>query len=405
MAHPTVSPDGSEVGLYYDISGRNELHVLDVETGELSQWSDGEVPRNARWFVDWATGGNRVFFHRDDAGDEQNDIHALTRGGDHEVVVEMDGQSVINDVGPRGETLLFGSSRDGQMNIYRHDLPTGETTKLTEFQRAAGGATVAPDGERFAFATNESDDFDNRDVYLADVDGSDQRNLGLGENGAESGPAGWGPDGERLLVSDNTPDTGRAGVYDVAGDVRWLGDGTHEESAVSFVDGERVLVSRDRDGVTTPVVYSLESGEGRELVLPDGVAGSARAGVGGVTLADGRLVLTHTTPTTRTELLAYDLETDRHETLVEAEYGPFEPGDFADAEYFTFDSDGVPDTPQAAVEHDPYESLEIGGLLYDAGERPSPLVVNPHGGPRARDSKRFDLYTQVLVSQATPCSR
>jgi len=46
MHHPTVSPDGREVALYYDVTGRNELHVLDTETGEVTQWSDGEVPRN-----------------------------------------------------------------------------------------------------------------------------------------------------------------------------------------------------------------------------------------------------------------------------------------------------------------------------------------------------------------------
>ena len=59
MAHPTSSPDGSEVALYYDVTGRNELHVLDTETGELTQWSDGEVPRNARWFVKWSADGER----------------------------------------------------------------------------------------------------------------------------------------------------------------------------------------------------------------------------------------------------------------------------------------------------------------------------------------------------------
>jgi len=399
IAHPSISPDGTEIAFYYDVSGRNELHVLDVESGDLSQWSDGEVPRNARWPVAWHADGERVFFHLDEAGNEQNDLHTLSRDGDHEAVVEMDGQNALNAVSPDGETVLFGSSRDGQMNVYRHDPEAGETTKLTEYERAAGGATISPAGDRFAFSTNESDDFDNRDVYVADIDGSNVRNLRIGEDGAESVPTDWGPDGARLLVSDNTPDLGRAGVYDLdADEVRWLGDGTYEEGAVGFVDDERVLVSRDRDAVTMPVVYDLESGEGRELDLPDGVAGA----VGGhdrFTLADGRIVLSHTTPTTRTELLAYDLETDEYETLVEAEYGPFEPADFADAEYVTFDSDGVPETRQAAVEHDPYETFEIGGLFYDSDERPSPLIVNPHGGPRHRDAKRFDLYTQVLVSQ------
>jgi len=399
MAHPTASPDGAEVALYYDITGRNELHVLDVESGELNQWSDGEVPRNARWFVEWAADSDRVFFHLDDAGNEQNDVYALSRDGAVEPVVEMDGQVIINDVSDDGETLLLGSSRDGQMNVYRHDLPSGETTKVTDYERAAGGATISPDGERFAFGTNESDDFDNRDVYVADIDGSNVQNLEIGATGAEAGAADWGPDGERLLVSDNTEDLGRIGVYDLASDdVTWLGDGEYEEGATAFMpDGERVLGTRTRDAVTMPIVYDLETGEASELELPDGVASFAN--VGSSVLDDDRVIVTHTTPTSRPELLAYDLETDEYETLIEAEYGPFESEDFADAEYFTVDSDGIPETPAHAVDHDPYDELEIGALLYDSGQRPSPLIVNPHGGPRARDAKSFGLYTQVLVSQ------
>jgi dipeptidyl aminopeptidase/acylaminoacyl peptidase len=58
----------------------------------------------------------------------------------------------------------------------------------------------------------------------------------------------------------------------------------------------------------------------------------------------------------------------------------------------------VPETPALAVDHDPYKTYEIGALLYDSGERPSPLVVNPHGGPPSRSTKSFDPVTQFLVS-------
>jgi dipeptidyl aminopeptidase/acylaminoacyl peptidase len=398
MAHPTVSPDGTEVALYYDVTGRNELQVRDVETGELTQWSDGEVPRNARWFVAWGADGDRVYFHRDEGGNEQNDIHAISREGAVEPVVEMDGQNVFHDVSD--DSLLFGSTRDGQMNVYSHDLATAETTKLTEYERAVWGSMLSPDADRIAYATNETDDYDNRDVYVMDADGSNQRNLELGDVGAESSPVDWGSDGDRLLFVDNTPDLGRAGVYDLEVDeVRWLGDGTYEETPVAFVEDERVVATRDRDATTMPVVYDLETGEGRELDLPAGVASFEFFGPPNFELHDGRLVIQHTTPTRRPELLAYDLETDEYDTLVAAEYGPFEPDDFADAEYFTIESDGVPETPQRAVAHDPYETFEIGALLYDSGARPSPLVVNPHGGPRGRDAKSFDLYTQVLVAR------
>ena len=396
LAHPTASPDGTEIAFYYDTTGRNELHVIDVDSGEITQWSNGEVPRNARWPVDWAADGDQVFFHLDDAGNEQNDVHAISREGEAEAIVEMDGQVTLQDVGENGESLLLGSSRDGQMNLYSHDLVAGETTKVTSYDRAAAGGQLSPDGEHIAYTTNETDNFDNYDVYIANADGSEPRNLDLGETGAESGPSGWGPDGERLLVTDNSTDLGRIGVYHLDSDeVRWLGDGEFEESAEAFMpDGERVLGNRARDAESVPIVYDLETGEATEFDLPAGVAAFGVESV----LDEDRVVLTHTTPTQRPELLAYNVSTHEYETLVEAEYGPFDQADFADAEYLTVDSDGVPETTQAAIEHDPYDELEIGALLYDSGRRPSPLIVNPHGGPRSRDVKRFNLYTQVLVS-------
>jgi len=412
LAHATVSPDGTEVAFYYDVTGRNELHVLDVESGDHEAWSDGEVPKDARWPIEWGADGDRVFYHLDDAGDEQNDVYAIDRDGAAEPVVELDGQVALNDVNDDGETLIVGSNRDGQMNLYRHEVG-GETTKMTDYERAAGGAVVSPDGERVAYSTNEADDYDNRDVYVASVapratedaaprateDGADPRNLEIGATGAEAAPADWHPDGSRLLVSDNTEDLGRAGVYDLETDaVRWLGELEYEESPQFFLpDGDRVVVTRARDATTVPAVYDLETGESREFDLPEGVAGFGRAGDS--VLADGRVLVTLTTPTRRPELVAYDLETDEYEVILGAEYGPFAPEDFADAEYFTVESDGVPETPARAVDHDPYETFEIGALLYDSGERPSPLVVNPHGGPRARDTKSFDLYTQFLVSR------
>jgi dipeptidyl aminopeptidase/acylaminoacyl peptidase len=400
MAHPTASPSGDEVALYYDVSGRNELHVLDVESGELSQWSDGEVPRNARWFVEWDADGEQVLFHLDEDGNEQNDIHAIDRDGTVEPVVEMEGQNRINDVGDDGETILFGSSQGGQMNVYKYDRTADDISKLTDYDRAAGGATLSPDGDRIAYATNEADDFENRDVYVMDADGSNKRNLEIGETGAEVSPADWHPDGDRLLVMDNSENYGRAGVYDLETDeITWYAETEYDEAAMFFMpNGGRLLTTRMREAAMVPVVYDVETGEGRELDVPEGVSNFAMMG-GESVLDDDRIVFQHTTPTRRPELVVYDLSTDEYEVLLEAEYGDFSPDDFADAEYFTFESDGIPETRQAAVEHDAYDELEIGALLYDSGERPSPLIVNPHGGPRSGDTKSFDLYTQFLVSR------
>ncbi len=396
--HPSVSTAGDAIAVYYDVTGRNELHVLDIESGELTRWSDGEVPRNARWYIEWSESGDRVFYHLDEGGNEQNDIYAIDSDGETEAIVTMDGQTAIGAVGQDGETLLIGGTRDGQRNLYRHDLTSGETTKVTEYERAVYAAELSPDCERMAYVTNEAEDFDNMDVYVADVDGTNPRNLEIGETGAEAGVADWGSDGDRLLVSDNTEDLTRAGVYDLETDsVTWFGDLEYEEQPMTFLpDGDRVLALRTRKAAVVPVLYDIETGEGRELDLPEGVASLATMG-GDSVVDESRVVITHTTPTDRPELLLYDLESDEYEVLLEGEYGELDPEDFADAEYFTFESNGVPETPAMAVEHDPYETLEIEALLYDSGQRPSPLVVNPHGGPRSADQKRFDIYTQFLV--------
>lgn len=399
MAQATVSPDGEHVAMYHDFTGRNELHVLDVETGELDQWSDGDVPRDAKSPIAWDSDGSRIFFHLDEDGNEQFDIYAIEPDGTTEAVFQTDGQMRFEDVGPAGRRILVASSHEGQLNLYIYDVEHDETVTITDNDRAAFNGTLSPNGDRVAYMTNDSDDYTNYDVFVADADGSNTRNLHVGETGAESMPADWHPDGDRLLIADNSGDFGRGGIYYLQTDtVTWYGETEYEEYPVGFIaDGEQFLALRTRDASVLPLVYDVNSGEGRELALSDGVvdAGPHSSHI----LADDRLLLARESPTTRSELVAYDLDTDTSEILLEATYGPFEPDDFADAEYITFESNGIPETPARAVEHEPYEELEIGALFFDSGERPSPLIVHPHGGPRVQETKNFDIFTQFLVSR------
>ncbi|AGN01977.1 peptidase S9 prolyl oligopeptidase active site domain-containing protein [Salinarchaeum sp. Harcht-Bsk1] len=399
LAQATVSPDGDRIAFYHDGTGRNELHVLDVATGEVEQWSDGDVPRDSKSTLEWDADGDRMFFHHDQAGNEQFDVYAIDAAGTVESVYESAGQSGLHDVGADGDVVLVGSNHEGQMNLYSHDLDADETTTVTEYERATLVGLLSPDGEQVAFATNESDEFSNVDSYVADADGGNPRNLQIGDTGAECVPADWHPDGDRLLVADNTTDVGRCGIYDLdADEVTWYGEGADEEMAECFLPGgDRFLALRMRDATVTPVIYDVETGESRAFEVPSGVSefGHGESPV----LADGRVVLTHESPTTRPRIIAYDLETDEYDVLREAEYGSFDREDFVDAEYVTFESDGVPETPARAVEHEPYDELEIGALLYDSGERPSPLIVHPHGGPRLHETKNFDVFTQFLASR------
>ncbi len=183
---------------------------------------------------------------------------------------------MIQDVGEDGETLLLGSTRDGQMNLYGHDLASGETAELTDYDRAVHTGILSPDGSQLAYTTNETDDFDNMDVYVSDADGSNPESLEIGVTGAEAAPVDWGADGDRLLVTDNSDDLSRSGVYDLETDeVTWFGGEFEEEPQALLPDGERFLAVRTREATKVPVVYGIESGEERELDLPEALPPSA----------------------------------------------------------------------------------------------------------------------------------
>lgn len=392
--HPTVSPGGGTIAFYYDGTGRNELYQLDRETGERECVTDGEVPRNARWPIRWSPSGQRVFFHRDEDGNEQNDILAVNLNGaaDVETVVTVDGQGILDDTSDDGRYLLFGSNEGEQMNLYRHDTETGERQQLTAFDQPAGSGIFGPADERIAFSANESDTLENQDIYVMDADGSNKRRLALSEDGSEAHIADWFPDGQRLLISDNTDDLRRVGVYDLStDDVEWLGPHEAEESPrVVSPEGQYVLASRHRHAATMPVCYDLATGADRELAVPEGVVSFPAGRTAFVD--ETTIVLSQSRPDERKELYEYDLMTDEVKVLIPAAYGDVNPDLFVNAEYVTYESE---------------DSMEIGAVLYDAREGPAreadaidvPGIVLVHGGPHGRASKAFNLSVQFLVSQ------
>jgi dipeptidyl aminopeptidase/acylaminoacyl peptidase len=401
--HPTLSPAGDRVAYFYDATGRNELYVQPVDGGDRRQVSGGEVPRDAGWHLDWPD-DETVVFHRDEGGDEQNDLVAIdVETGDTETLVAPDGQALCFDVAP-DEFLVYGSDAGEQMNLYRYDLETGKTRQLTRHDRPVWSAQVDPDGERVAYVCNEADDLDNRDTYVVDAGGGGPSCLEVGETGAECHPHDWFSGGDRLLLSDDSRGRSRVGVYDFREEtVTWLSDGTHEESGVVVAPDERVVATRVREAAVVPVVYEEWAGDGpaeaRELDVPEGVVEYGYLPDGDRITADGGLLLPHSTPTRRSTLAVYDLDADDRRTLVEPDHGPFDPDRFVDAEYVTYESDDVPPWCEDG------EAREVGALLYDPLEGSAaddgaalPGVVWVHGGPHVQAQRSFSPYVQFLAA-------
>jgi dipeptidyl aminopeptidase/acylaminoacyl peptidase len=396
--HLRVGPDGERIACYYDGSGRNELCLLDPESGDLTQVSDGEVPENAMFPIEWDPAGDAVYFHLDEGGDEQTDIYAFdleTR--DTSPVVENDGQTFLQDVSDDGRKLLYATDADEQMNLYTHDRESGESRKLTAYDQPVFNGGFSPDGQRVAYVTNESDDLENRDTYVMDVpsgspangaagddgDGRDPRRLDVSADGYETHFSGWTPDGDALLLTDNETNVSRCGLYDLASDeITWLSDGDVDESGHFVHPDGFVFVERTTDGTQRVVVYD---GDGTELATPfdDGVAWTESGRRQGV-IPDGSVLVGQNTATTRDTYYRYSPDEDDATLLRDAEYGAVDTDAFADAEYVTYEST---------------DGTAVGAVLYDSGVRPSPVVVAVHGGPQYDVKTGFDERTQFLVDR------
>ncbi|MEF8874452.1 MAG: prolyl oligopeptidase family serine peptidase, partial [Candidatus Thermoplasmatota archaeon] len=383
--HPVASPDGDKVAFYYDKSGRNELHIMDLESGKIEQVSDGEVPKNARWFIMWGPDGEKVYFHKDEAGNEQNDIYSIDLEGNVEKVVSADGQCIIQDVSDDGKYLLFTSDKEEQMNLYRYDLEEEATKKLTEYEQPVMSALFGPNNEYIAYEANESENLENQDVYICKADGSEKRMLEISEDGFETSVGDWSSDSQSLLISDNTTNMVRCGIYDLEEEsVEWYGSNEYEEYPVSFLpDKEDFISLRIKEGGWIPIKYESD-GAMKELELNEGVCSFPQGGNGGLFISDNEIILSYTKPDERKELYRYDVEEDEFEVLLIAEYGDIDPDSFVDADYVTYES---------------VDEVEIGALLYDSGERPSPAVVMVHGGPHFQSTRAFNIYAQFLASR------
>ncbi|MEX0601379.1 MAG: peptidase S9, partial [Rhodothermales bacterium] len=150
MTNLSWSPDGSSIAFSGLDGGISDLYVLNLETNAVRQLTDD---RFADLQPDWSPDGRFVAFTTD-RGPDGTDFEMLDYRRNRLAVydTETDEIDILTPFGealhhnpqfsPDGRSLFFISDQDGFKDVYRLDLSSGQTYRITDLVTGVSGITA-----------------------------------------------------------------------------------------------------------------------------------------------------------------------------------------------------------------------------------------------------------------------
>ena len=157
----------------------------------------------------WSPDGGTVAFNSDREGEMNLWLHDVRAGGDRRIT-SGPGGDYQPSWSPDGRWLAFFSARSGNSDIWSVSVADGRLTRLTDDPAMDTNPAVSPDGKQIAFM---SDREGRTDVWVMQADGSGQHRVSAGVGGHF---LRWTRDGRYLVFREELGPKNRIVRLDVA---------------------------------------------------------------------------------------------------------------------------------------------------------------------------------------------
>lgn len=146
---------------------------------------------------------------------------AAADGSDVQPLVTGPGYDAEATVSPKGDRIVFTSTRTGDPEIYTMNLDGSDVVRLTEAKGYDGGPFFSPDGTKIVYRANHPDGEDELakyeeiiaeglvrptrlELFVMDADGGNQTQIT--NNGKANFAPFFHPDGARIIFASNMDD-------------------------------------------------------------------------------------------------------------------------------------------------------------------------------------------------------
>lgn len=195
-------------------------------------------------------------------------------GSDTKALISGQGYDAEATASPDGRYLVFTSTRSGDLELWRHDLKTGENIQLTSEPGYDGGAFFSRDSKNIVWRASRPAgealskyrellsqgmvEPSSMNLFVADIDGSNAQQV-TNLPGANWAPF-FHPDGKRIIFASNHHTMGQGGrVFDLflintdgTGLEQVTHTGTFDAFAMFSFDGKRLVFASNRNTARSP---------------------------------------------------------------------------------------------------------------------------------------------------------